>query len=248
MNNDIEFDIIIPCFNAENYVRQSVLSALEQTYENTNVWFVDNESTDNSLSIAEGLKREHSKLNVLSAPNLYEYSWQEPVAEAMKHCTGKYFTILAADDYIKNDYIEKIVSIIVKSNFKIKVLQSPIKGFTENSFSPLNKILSHSYKDLKEFQQLLFSKCPVNTPTVVYDRELYDKGIVEWKSEVYKGSGDYNCYFNFTDKGIFIYPVPFWLGYCYRWHSEQSTWGMQKNFSEIDLKIKEYWKNKWKII
>lgn len=245
MEDSIGIDIVIPCYNAEKYVEQSIMSALKQTYANKKVIFVDNESTDNSLKIAKNLQKENPSLVVLEAPNLYEYSWQEPVEVAMQNCSNKYFTILAADDYIEEQYIEKIMNIMKRANFKIKVLQSPLLGFTSKSGTHLDKLIQHSYKNLQEFKELLFKRCPVNTPTVFYSRELYDAGLIQWKSEIYKGSGDYNCYFNLADKNIFIYPVPIWLGYKYRWHEDQSTWGMQKNFNEIDFKIKEYWRKQW---
>ena len=248
MEKRIAVDIIIPCYNGSKFLEQSILSALNQTYDNTKVFFVDNESTDDSLLIAKKMQKQYPQLVVLQAPNLYEYSWQEPIAVATENCKGDYFTILAADDYIDSDYIARIVSIVEKSEMKIKVLQSPILGFSSQTNNRLDGLISHSYSGLEEFRKLLFKKCPVTTPTVFYCRELYDNGLIQWKSELYKGSGDYNCYFNLTDNNIFIYPIPVWLGYHYRWHKEQSTWGMQKNFNGIDLKIKEFWKQKWGVL
>lgn len=237
--------IIIPCYNSEKWIEESIMSALNQTYDNKEVIFVDNESTDNSMSIAKGIQKKYPQLIVLEAPNLYEYSWQEPVEVAMQNSCGDYFTILASDDYIDLNYVTKIINIINKSKGKIKVLQSPLLGFSSLTNANLDGFISHSYKNIQEFKNLLFQKCPVTTPTVFYSRHLYDEGLIQWKSDIYKGSGDYNCYFNLADNNIFIFPVPVWLGYYYRWHNEQSTWGMHKNFNEIDLKIREHWKQKW---
>lgn len=245
MKEHINVDIIIPCYNGSKYLEQSIRSALSQTYKNTKVYFVDNESKDDSLLIAKEMQKKHPQLSILQAPNLYEHSWQEPVSAAMREASGEYFTILAADDYISKEYIARNVNIVAKAKGKIKALQSPIHGFSSNSNNLLNGLIAHSYRNIKEFKEILFNKCPVNTPTVFYDRVLYDSGMIDWKSEIYKGSGDYNCYFNLTDNNVFIYPTPVWLGYYYRWHEGQSTWGMQKNFNEIDLKIKNFWKEKW---
>ena len=213
MEKRIAVDIIIPCYNGSKFLEQSILSALNQTYDNTKVFFVDNESTDDSLFIAKKIQKQYPQLVVLQAPNLYEYSWQEPIAVATENCKGDYFTILAADDYIDSDYIARIVSIVEKSEMKIKVLQSPILGFSSQTNNRLDGLISHSYSGLEEFRKLLFKKCPVTTPTV-----------------------------------FFIYPHQEWIGYHYRWHKEQSTWGMQKNFNGIDLKIKEFWKQKWGVL
>tara|TARA_R100000664_G_C2756230_1_gene144057 strand:- start:2301 stop:3038 length:738 start_codon:yes stop_codon:yes gene_type:complete len=238
--------IIIPCYNAENWIEESIMSALNQTYDKTEVIFVDNESTDKSYEVAKRIQKKHNKLQVFTAPNLYRYSWEEPVNEALKHATGEYFTILGADDFITDDYIENIAKIISSAPDKIKVLQSPIRGIRETIDNPMGE-LRHDYKSMQELKQLLFSKCPVTTPTVVYKKQLYDEGIVRWDSENYLGAVDYELYFNIVDNDIFIYPYPSWLGYYYRWHKDQATWGMHKETVNYDEKIKQHWREKWNL-
>ena len=238
--------IIIPCYNAENWIEESIMSALNQTYDKTEVIFVDNESTDKSYEVAKRIQKKHNKLQVFTAPNLYRYSWEEPVNEALKHATGEYFTILGADDFITDDYIENIAKIISSAPDKIKVLQSPIRGIRETIDNPMGE-LRHDYKSMQELKQLLFSKCPVITPTVVYKKQLYDEGIVRWDSENYLGAVDYELYFNIVDNDIFIYPYPSWLGYYYRWHKDQATWGMHKETVNYDEKIKQHWREKWNL-
>ena len=115
----MRFTIIIPCYNSEKWIRQSLLSALVQTHEDTEVIFVDNESTDNSLKIAKQVQSDYPKLKTFTAPNLYKFSWSEPVGEALEHASGKYFTILGSDDYLAEDYVEKIVKIVSKNIFII---------------------------------------------------------------------------------------------------------------------------------
>lgn len=237
--------IIIPCYNAEKWIAESINSALSQTYENKEIIFVDNESTDNSLNIAKQIQSKSPQLMVYTAPNLYKYSWEEPVNKALSHATGDYFTILGADDFIREDYIENIVKIITTAPDKIKLLQSPILGVKGDKEQYLGEI-KHQYKNLQEFKTSLFKRCPVTTPSVVYKKELYDQGIVRWKSEEYLGAVDYELYFNIADNGLFIYPYPKWIGYYYRWHEGQATWGMHKETTNYDEKIKSYWSKKWK--
>ena len=112
--------IIIPCYNAEKWIAESINSALLQTYENKEIIFVDNESTDNSLNIAKQIQSKSPQLMVYTAPNLYKYSWEEPVNKALSHATGDYFTILGADDFIREDYIENIVRVGFLTTIKNK--------------------------------------------------------------------------------------------------------------------------------
>ena len=242
----MKLTIIIPCYNAERWVSESLDSALSQTYENTEVIFVDNESTDNSNQIALEIQKSHPNLKVFTTPNVYKYSWEEPVLRALDEAKGDYFTILGADDYIDKSYIGNIARIIAAAPDKIQILQTPIKGVLGDKEQFLEEI-KHTYTGLDHFKELLFQHCPVNTPTVVYKKDLYDKGIVCWNSKKYLGASDYDSYFNIADHGLFIYPYPHWLGYYYRWHQNQATWGMHKETTNYDKTIQDYWKNKWKI-
>ena len=240
----MKFSIIIPCYNAEKWISHSIESALGQTYENIEVIVIDNESTDNSFSVISDQQKKHPSLEIGTAPNLYPYAWTEPVDEALSRASGDYFTILGADDLLDSDYIKRVEEIISTAPDKIKLLQTPIRSISATG-ETLGKDLDHSYRSLQEFKEALFIKCPVTTPSVVYSRDLYDEGIVRWDSETWVGAADYDLYFNLADQAHFIYPYPKWVGYYYRWHQEQSTWGMQKDFSKIDNKIREHWRKRW---
>jgi glycosyltransferase involved in cell wall biosynthesis len=242
----MRISIIIPCYNAEQFIEQSVESAINQSYQDKEIIVIDNESLDNSYDKIKNLKNKYPQIIVGTAPNLYRHSWTEPVEEALSLSSGEYFTIVGSDDYLDKNYIQNIADVINKSNGKIQIFQSPICGVNENNLPINNGSISHTYKNLSEFKQRLLTGCPVNTPTVVYKKSLHDEGDIFWDSESFLGSADYNLYFHLADKKKFIYPIPKWLGYHYRWHLGQATWGMQKEETRYDEKIKSYWRKKWK--
>ena len=242
----MKFAIIIPCYNGEKFLKQSIISALNQTYQDLEVIFVDNDSNDRSLEIALELQKERGKIIVDTAPNLYKYSYQEPVEKALSLTDAEYFTILGADDYITNDYVSNVCEILIKSDKKINFLQSPIRGIKGDTESFVGD-LKHHYKNKTELRSMLLNQCPVNTPSMIFNKKLYDDGIIEWNSQEFLGAVDYDCYCRIVDKGHFIYPYPKWLGYYYRWHENQATWGMHKEQTNYDKKIQDFWRSKWKI-
>ena len=126
MSDSLKVTIIIPCYNREDYIRECVMSALKQTYENKEVIVVDNDSQDNSMKVIRDLERENSDLVVLSCPNIYAHSWQDPVEKALEVCTGEYFTIFGSDDYAEPDYLEKVMKYIQVNPDKINFFQSPM--------------------------------------------------------------------------------------------------------------------------
>lgn len=244
----IKMTIIIPTYNSEKYLEKCITSAIQQNYQNYEVIVVDNESTDSSLEIAKQMQIKNPSIKIDTAPNIYKFSYQEPVEKALEISTGDYFTILGSDDFIHPEYVTNICNLIDHlGKDKILALQSPILGVDYSGTKALG-LLGHSYSSLDEFKELLFVKCPVTTPSVVFSKSLYNNGIVRWKSSQYLGACDYELYFNVADKNVFIHPAQNWLGYYYRWHEGQSTWGMHSTGINYDQIIKEEWRHKWKMI
>jgi glycosyltransferase involved in cell wall biosynthesis len=237
--------VVVPCYNAEKYIEECITSLMLQDYKNLEIIAVDNESKDSTLDKLYKLKKTYESLKIDSAPNIYRHSWDEPREKGLQLSTGDYVTIMCADDYLEPNYISNCMDLIGSDPSKIKALQSPIRHIRNGTASGFQR---HFYSSLKEFKSTCLNKCPVNTPTVIYSRELYENGLLGTKPELYLGAADYDMYCRLADNKIFIYPSPNWLGYNYRWHGEQCTWGMQAEPVSYDRLIQDFWKEKWKQI
>ena len=240
----MRISIIIPCYNAEKWIEKCVNSAISQTHENLEVIVVDNESSDKSLSILNEKFGENDKVIIETAENIYPNCWDEARQKGFSISTGQYLFTLASDDIYGSKFIENNLKFILKAPDKIKALQSPIVGIDiiGNTNTAETK---HFYKNISQFKSLALQGCPVNSPTVVYNRELYEKGLLQTKPELYGGAADYDLYCNLVESGIFVFPANVFLGYYYRWHPEQATWTVQKEGKNYDKMIQDYWKEKW---
>lgn len=99
--------IIIPLHNAEEYLAQTIESALSQTYQNIEIIIVENGSSDNSLKIA----------NNYSNPKIFIYSIGKSSASGarnygFKKSTGDFIQYLDADDLLSNDKIESQIKLL----------------------------------------------------------------------------------------------------------------------------------------
>ncbi|MDH6002615.1 glycosyltransferase, partial [Vibrio aestuarianus] len=54
--------IIIPTYNAANFIRESLLSIVNQTWENIEIIIGDNASTDDTESRIEDIIKEHKHI------------------------------------------------------------------------------------------------------------------------------------------------------------------------------------------
>jgi len=233
--------IIVPCYNAENWLEETLLSALRQDYGSFEVIFVDNESTDNSCKIAKDIKINYPNLILASAKNIYKRCWDEPRQEGFRLASGDYLFTLAADDKYERSYISNCMAFISAGKDRIKAFQSGIKniGMREGSSAVY-------YRTLQEFKDMCLLSCPVLSPTAVYSRELFTSGLLETYPDKYSGAADYDLYCRLADNDVFIYPSGQYLGYNYRWHPEQATWEMHQDPNNYEKMIQDYWREKWK--
>ena len=248
----MKISIVVPCYNSMKYLDQCIESALNQDYDNFEVHAYDNESSDGTYEYLLDLEKKHKKLTVHQIPNIYKWSYREAVDSAFQNLDTDYITFLASDDYIASDYISKCMKIISHNPEKIKCIQSGIMGVQNNSI--VNEQIFF-YKSLEEFKDVCMERCPINSPSVVYHKSLYS--LMNWTpfgGEAHKnndireaGAGDYDIFCGFADNNIFVFPVNVCLGYYYRWHSAQCTWGVQKESINYDKIIQDYWKKKWKL-
>lgn len=241
-----KFSIIVPAYNASEFILECLESAVSQTYDNFEIIAVDNESTDDTLSKLNFFKSKHPEVKILTAKNLYKHSWEEPVYAGIKEMSGEFFTILGADDIIHPNYISSCVELMVSK--KYEAMQSPLLMFEKREGLTLqvHNSLTHSYDGLEDFKKKLTRWCCVTTPSVVYKSSVVDDYDFSMRSSEYLGSGDYYLYCSLADQGMYIDISREFLGYFYRTHANQNSNGMQlSNGLQIDESIRRKFIGKW---
>lgn len=98
--------VVLPCYNHEKFVRQSIESVLNQTYKNIELVILDNGSTDGSREII----REYEQKAVIV------YFDQNDINEGRKAfrkaTRGDYLAIMTSDDLWEPEKIEKQVDFL----------------------------------------------------------------------------------------------------------------------------------------
>lgn len=103
--------IIIPVYNSEKYLDETIKSAIDQTWKNKEVIVVDDGSTDNSLAIA--LRYKNDFLRVFSQKNNGASAARN---FGLKESTGDYIQFLDADDLLSPNKIEAQLEVLNNSN------------------------------------------------------------------------------------------------------------------------------------
>lgn len=106
--------ILIPVCNRENLIKETVQSALSQTYKNIEIIVVDNQSTDNTWEVLKKLASKDERIKIFqNNTNIGPVrNWKRCIDEA----NGEYGKILWSDNLIANEFLEKTVPYLEDEN------------------------------------------------------------------------------------------------------------------------------------
>ena len=99
--------VLTPCFNGEKYVYRYFDALLKQTYDNFEIIFVDDGSTDKTSEIVKEYIKGFEKRNV-ELKYIYQKNGGQAAAinNGLKHVTGEYLVWPDSDDYYEDDALE----------------------------------------------------------------------------------------------------------------------------------------------
>lgn len=159
----ITFSIILPCYNAENYIAQALESVLAQTYTDWELLIVDDCSTDNSVAIIKHYSKQDSRIRYFKtekpsgSPTL-------PRNIGIENAGGRYIAFLDSDDAWLSDKLEKQLAMFEKYE-DMAICFSNYEKMKENG-ERNNRIIS-APKSVT-YKQLLLSNV-IGCLTAVYD-------------------------------------------------------------------------------
>lgn len=115
-SKEIDLDIIIPVYNVEPYVEESIKSALnQQTKYKYRVIIINDGSTDGSLNIVNQFA---SCQNVLIF-NQENKGLSSARNVGLQHCQGKYVAFLDSDDRLTSDFVEVLMNEAYANDYDI---------------------------------------------------------------------------------------------------------------------------------
>ena len=101
--------VIIPMYNAENYIEECLESLLMQTFQDFEVILVDDCSTDNSVAVAKNFMRKFvgNFILVTTENNSGNFGYTAR-NKGFQSASGEYIFFMDADDLIANTALERL--------------------------------------------------------------------------------------------------------------------------------------------
>ena len=160
MENKGLVSIVMPSYNSEKYIKDSIESVLKQTYPFWELLIVDDCSTDKTVEIIKGFKDERIRLfqNQVNSGAALSRNW------ALREAKGKWIAFLDSDDLWLPTKLEEQLDFMVTNGYSFSYSDYRIcfNGKWENVIHTApNKV---DFKTIKKY-------CYFSTITVIYDAE-----------------------------------------------------------------------------
>ncbi len=105
----MKVSLITTVHNVEPYIRECVLSLMEQTYPGIEFLFIDDASTDGSLRILEETVALYPQREVRIIRREVNGGIAKVRMQALQEMTGDYFVFADSDDTVERDFVEAMV-------------------------------------------------------------------------------------------------------------------------------------------
>ena len=105
--------IIIPMYNAENYIEKCLRSVLDQTFTDIEVIVINDGSTDGSEAIVRSIAEGDLRVHLFSQDN---HGLVNARKQGIKRSRGEYVLFVDADDWISENAVEELYKLALDNN------------------------------------------------------------------------------------------------------------------------------------
>lgn len=102
--------IVIPCYNAESFIKDTINSVLTQSYQNFEIIIINDGSTDQSLEIIKNIS--DARINIINKKNS---GISDTRNIGLQQAEGKYVLFLDSDDIISPNYLKSGIELLENS-------------------------------------------------------------------------------------------------------------------------------------
>lgn len=224
--------ILMPVYNAEQYLSEAVVSALNQTYRNIELVAINDGSKDNSLTILEEFAKNDSRLRIITQKNTGIVG---ALNRGIQESRGIYIARMDADDISFLNRIEKQVDLI-ESAPEAVLIATGFEVIDENSEFMYREIIPRTNIDLKR-ALLLYN--PIAHGSVLLRKSTVEK--IGGYSANCGPTEDYELWMRLSKEGDFLGVEDL----LYRWRQNRNGITFTNNAAmqeHTKKNIENYWR------
>ena len=176
-----KISVVVPVFNTEKYLSKCLFSLINQSLKELEVIVVDDGSIDNSVKIALLFAERDARITIINQAHKLQGSARN---NGLKHVQGEYVGFVDSDDWVDEDYFEKLYSSAKKFDADI-ALATNIRTGNGKAKKRLNITKEEYITDLQgkfDICHLWKDSCPTNK---IYRTEFIKNNNISFPEGVY---------------------------------------------------------------
>ena len=224
MDRDLKLSIIVPIYNAEQYLEECIDSLYfqdipEEEYE---IILINDGSTDSSYEIAKAFLSKHQNINLFTQNNSGQSVARNKGLNVAK---GRYVMFVDSDDKLFPNVLGKLLS-LAKDN-RLDVCAYRIKYFDENGFPHFGSIQPLPPNKIFDGRYAVTHGADIGAVWLnLYSREMIEKYQLRFLEGIYHEDVDFNLQmYAYADRMMFSDII----AYNYRYVAGSSTRKPNKN-------------------
>ena len=132
-NSDIKISVIMPIYNAGEYLNRAIGDVLKQTMGDFELICINDGSTDDSYDILEDIQSKDNRLKLISEKN---FGPSVARNKGLEIASGEYIIFLDADDMFEHNLLESLYNIAERDNLDVAVTGFDIYNDSQNKIFP----------------------------------------------------------------------------------------------------------------
>ncbi|MFA0237745.1 glycosyltransferase family 2 protein [Vibrio sp. 10N.222.55.C7] len=164
MHRKPKVSIIIPAYNAQKYIKDTLMSCCNQTYDNVEIVVIDDGSDDKTLEVVKSINSDN--IIILNQKNQGVTTARE---NGIQNCNGEFLFFLDSDDILDEKAIDILLSYYLENNSDIVIGQSKSFGYGSSRKSKYKEGIYN-----EPFSQFLMCSLPFTLWPSLYRRELFN--------------------------------------------------------------------------
>jgi len=159
--------VLMPCYNAEDFVEEAIISMLEQTYKNIEIIAINDCSSDNTGKILHNLAVKDQRIRVVE--NEVNLKLIDTLNKGIGLCQGEYIARMDSDDISLPRRIEKEVQFL-ENNKDYDIVSTQFYTFRTGS---AKKYLYTNPTEFEQLQAYLLFKSGICHPASMFRRRVF---------------------------------------------------------------------------
>lgn len=249
--------IVLPCYNAERYLEETLVSIDQQTYLHWKLVAVDDASTDRTASILDRWQERlgKEKMQILRQPENRGLGTARNTGIALANT--EFIAFIDSDDLWTPDHLEAALHALSDTKYKVEdeTMQknSSTSGVVDLVFSPtisfwddpdrgrIYKRLENPGRFPEDLHKELFLRCFTVPAAAVFRKKIWEVAGPFHTNRRIEGTEDHHFWMSVFEHGFQVLMIEEGAIY-YRRHDENMTGGKQSSLTAAWKKLRSRWK------